>query len=233
MTTLPISKHKTVTPPAYVSYETYLAMVDSSCIMEWVDGEIITYMPAVYAHQDIVLFLAAILRQFASLFNLGVVIVAPFEVKLWPDGPAREPDVLFVSQANQANLTSKRYEGGPDLVIEVVSPGSVRTDRVTKFAEYEQAGVKEYWLIDPRPHQQQADFYMWEEGLFVPAGLDNNGYFRSTILPNFWLDPNWFWQTQLPDPLVKFVQIILTVPDISPTTKHAFQALHDTLKKHP
>lgn len=199
--------------------------------MEWVDGEVITYMPAVYAHQDIVLFLAALLRQFASLLDLGVIIVAPFEVKLWPDGPAREPDVLFVSQSNQANLTDKRYTGGPDLVIEVISPGSVRTDRVTKFAEYEQAGVKEYWLIDPRPHQQQADFYVWQEGVFAPAGLDDNGHFHSTTLPNFWLNPDWLWQKQLPDPLTAFAKIILTVPDLPPATKQAFRALQDSLEK--
>ena len=49
-------------------------------------------------------------------------------------------------------------EGGPSLVVEIVSPGSATIDRVDKFREYERAGVGEYWIIDPRHQKQQADF---------------------------------------------------------------------------
>lgn len=71
-------------------------------------------------------------------------MIAPLEFKLWPSGPSREPDLFFVSTNNLCNLTEKRYEGGPDLIIELLSTGSHKIDRVDKFSEYEKAGVLEY-----------------------------------------------------------------------------------------
>ena len=73
---------------------------------------------------------------FIEFFDLGILVLAPFEVKLWPDGPSREPDILFIGQENLSKLTSERFEGGPDLIIEIISPSSVTEDRVHKFTEY-------------------------------------------------------------------------------------------------
>jgi Uma2 family endonuclease len=47
-------------------------------------------------------------------------------------------------------MGDKYFEGAPELIIEVISPRSIRTDRYIKFAAYELAGVREYWLVDPR-----------------------------------------------------------------------------------
>ncbi|HRO25535.1 MAG TPA: Uma2 family endonuclease, partial [Promineifilum sp.] len=142
-----------------LSYEEYLALPDDGRIVEWVNGEIITHMPATSLHQNVASLIETLLRLYVARLRLGVVFDAPFEVRLWPNGPAREPDVLFIGRERLAQLTERRFEGGPDLVVEVVSPGSVTIDRVDKFLEYEQANVSEYWIIDPRPHQQQDDFY--------------------------------------------------------------------------
>ena len=105
-------------------------------------------------------FLSSLIDSFINYFHLGILRFAPFEVKLWPDGPSREPDILFISKDNLPNLTPKRFQGSPDLIIEIVSTSSVIEDRVQKLTQYEQAGVREYWIIDPRPHQQQADFFI-------------------------------------------------------------------------
>ena len=170
-----------------MSYEEYLQSANDSNIMEWVNGEVIIYMPPIYQHQNIVSFLNGLLRQFIQFFNLGVVIPAPFEVKLWSEGPSREPDIIFVSRENLANLTSERFNGGPDLIIEIISPSSVTEDRVRKFSQYEQEGGREYWLIDPRPHQQQVDVYvLGHDKIYHPARLDDDGTYRVTVLPAFW-----------------------------------------------
>ena len=124
-----------------MSYEEYLEHASETRLMEWVDGEVIEYMPAGYLHQNIIRFLLALLNSFVETFQLGVVLPAPFETKLWSNGPSREPDILFISQEQLSKLTNKRFEGSPDLVVEVVSPGSVSEDRVRKFSHYEQAGV--------------------------------------------------------------------------------------------
>jgi Uma2 family endonuclease len=80
------------------SYEEYLRQASDSRIAEWVDGEMITYMPPLLKHQEANGFLYSLLRNFVELLHLGFVGIAPFEVKLWPGGPSREPDVFFVRQ---------------------------------------------------------------------------------------------------------------------------------------
>lgn len=182
------------------SYEEYLALPDDGRIVEWVDGVIITHMPTTPLHQNVVIFLIKLLSSYIDRLNLGHLLAAPVEVRLWPNGPAREPDVLFIGRERMSQLTERRFEGGPDLVVEVVSPGSVTIDRVDKFLEYERANVGEYWIIDPRPHQQQADFYIRDaDGRFAAAPLDDQGVFASTVLPGFRLDVAWLWREELPD----------------------------------
>jgi Uma2 family endonuclease len=132
--------------------------------------------------------------------NLGEVFDAPFEVKLWPDGPSREPDALFISRERLPALTSKRFEGAPDLVIEVISPTSVTIDRVDKYLEYERAGVREYWIIDPRPRQEQADFFVrGESGRFVSAPVDEDGVYTSTVISGFRLRLDWLQRPEETD----------------------------------
>jgi Uma2 family endonuclease len=232
MEEMALLKSRTAKKQPYITYEEYLNLAGDAQITEWVDGEVISYMPPFYEHQDIVTFLAAILREFVSILNLGEVVVAPFEVKLWPDGPSREPDLFFFSEKNREKKTRKRFVGGPDLVVEVVSADSVRRDRVDKFQEYEQAGVREYWLIDPRPNRQQADFYDRDEtGLFVPAELDEAGVFHSAVLPGFWLNVNWFWEEPLPNPQLLLAQILMGVEGVSADVRAAYRALYEALTK--
>ncbi len=214
-------------------YQTYLDTASESQIVEWVNGEIIKYMPPIYGHQDIVSFLDALLRQFVQYFNLGVIIPAPFEVKLWPDGPSREPDILFISQNNLPKLTPKRFQGGPDLIIEIVSTSSAVEDRVRKLTQYEQAGVSEYWIIDPRQHQQQADFYLLDEnGVYATAPVNEDGVYHSTVLPNFWLKLAWLRESPLPNPQLALAEIMTSVESLSPQAKETYQALFDLLKNH-
>ncbi len=183
-----------------LSYEEYLALPDDGRIVEWVNGEIITHMPATPLHQNVVIFLIKLLSNYIDRLNLGHLLAAPVEVRLWPNGPAREPDVLFIGRERLAQLTERRFEGGPDLVVEVVSTGSLTIDPVDKFLAYEQANVSEYWIIDPRPHQQQADFYIRDAGgRFAAAPLDDEGVFASAVLPGFRLNVAWLWQEELPD----------------------------------
>jgi Uma2 family endonuclease len=199
-----------------LSYEAYLALPDDGRIVEWVDGEIVQHMPTTPAHQRIVAFLLSLLRAYVHRLQFGEVLLAPLEIKLWPGGPSREPDVLFIGRENLSGLTKRRFEGAPDLIIEVVSPGSVTLDRVDKFREYEQAGVREYWIIDPRPHQQQADFYVRDaEGRFVPAPVDEDGVYTSTVAPGFRLRVAWLWEPELPDAEFALAWMLADAPGIS------------------
>lgn len=184
------------------SYEEYLTTAGETRIVEWSDGEIIEYTPPTIEHQNLTVFLVQLLGAFVAEFDLGRVVVAPAEVKLWPGGPSREPDVFVVMKARLPDFDKWRFNGAPDLVVEVVSPGSVREDRVRKFTEYEQAGVREYWLIDPRLHQRTIECYRRDNGLYQPVEADEDGRLYSTVLAyegaQFWLHVDWLWQEPLP-----------------------------------
>jgi Uma2 family endonuclease len=213
-----------------MSYEEYLDYADNTRIIEWVGGEALIYMPPIYEHQSIVTFLLALLKSYTSHFNSGVILTAPFEVKLWPGGPAREPDLFFIAKARLEGFSSRRFEGGPDLIIEVISPGSAVEDRVRKFSEYERAGVGEYWLIDPRPHQEQADFYILKDGRLTEAAVDENGIFYSHILPNFWLNPHWLWPANQPNPQLALAEIMLAMAELPEDVKTVYQGLYNILR---
>lgn len=209
MTTLAPSPASTAIVRRRASYEEYLATSSESRIVEWVNGEIIEYMPPSVIHQKITWFLFRLLSAFVETLDIGLVGTSPLEVKLWAGGPSREPDVFYLSEQSIGNLGEQRFMGAPDLVIEVVSPGSVREDRVRKFTEYEQAGVREYWLVDPRPgHRTVECFRRDDSGIYQPVEPDDDGRLYSSVLTyegaRFWLRADWLWQ----DPPPKFGAVL-------------------------
>ena len=128
---------------------------------------------------------------------------------MWEGGPSREPDLLFISEANLKNLSSKRFSGAPDLAVEIISPGSLYIDRNDKFREYEQAGVQEYWLIDSRPGQERADFYrLDDEKRYALFATESDEKVASEVLEGFWLRPAWLWRAPLPNPLSALAEVV-------------------------
>jgi Uma2 family endonuclease len=141
------------------------------------------------------------LNVFVQTKRLGVIRKEPFQMKPSADLPGRSPDVMFVASANVPKLRPLYLDGPADVAVEIVSPTSVAVDRGEKFDEYEQGGVREYWLIDPL--RKQAEFYQrGEDGLFrlIPIGAD--GAFRSATIPGLWLKVAWLWDR--PDVLEVF-----------------------------
>lgn len=183
-----------------MSYEEYLAWEDEGAHGEWVDGEVIVFMPPTVLHQRIVGFLYYLLSSYLQFFDLGEVLAAPVEMHIVPGGSSREPDLLFVARKHLDRLTHERLVGPADLVVEVVSDSSVSRDRAEKFYEYQEAGVREYWIIDPRPGKERVDFFrLTAQGKYLPVLPDADGRYHALTLPGFWLDPAWLWQEPLPN----------------------------------
>jgi Uma2 family endonuclease len=192
-----------------MTYAEYLAWTDEDTHAEWVNGEVIVHMPPKTRHQDVTAFLMALLRFFAQFFQLGTILSAPYEMKLRPDGPSREPDILFVARENEVRFSDWRLEGPADLVVELVSDDSVSRDRADKFYEYQDAGVREYWLIDPRPGKERADFWVLDDtGRYQTVLPDEDRIYRSTVLPGFWLRIDWLRAEKLPDLPQVFGEIV-------------------------
>lgn len=193
--------------PLRMSYEEYLEWEYTGSLTEWVNGEVIIFMPPTDAHQNIVEFLHNLLSLFVRLFKLGKVRIAPFAMCALPDGPAREPDLFFLAAANLSRLTSRELSGPADLVIEVISDDSVARDRADKFYEYQEAGVREYWIIDPRPGKERVDFYVLDAHMrYQPVPIAADGTYHSTVLPNFWLKVDWLWTNET-NPLAALAEI--------------------------
>jgi Uma2 family endonuclease len=91
-----------------------------------------------------------LLNIYVTARTLGVIFTAPYQMRLHQPPRGREPDILFVAQSNLGRITKQYLDGPADLVIEVISPEISGRDRGDKFYEYETAGVREYWLIDPQ-----------------------------------------------------------------------------------
>jgi Uma2 family endonuclease len=191
-----------------MSFEEFLAWADEDTHAEWVDGEVIVFMPAKDIHQAMVGFLYQLITLFVDLFQLGKTRVAPLGMRLEKSPSMREPDILFVANAHLDRLTPDRLEGGADLVIEVISDDSVYRDRQEKFKEYEAEGIPEYWIIDPRPNKQRADFFrLNEQGEYELFATEDDEPVKSAVLPKFWLKPDWLWQADTLSPLTAFAEV--------------------------
>jgi Uma2 family endonuclease len=185
-----------------MTLDEFMAWASEDTHAEWVNGEVIVFMPATDRHQDLFRFIFGLIDLFVNLFKLGKVRSDPFSMHLSAQASLRQPDILFVANQHLDRLTPNRLEGPADLVIESIADDSVTRDRVDKFDAYEAAGIPEYWIIDPRPNRQRAHFYHLDErGQYQPILPDKDGLYRSAVLSGFWLNVNWLWQAELPAPL--------------------------------
>ena len=115
--------------------------------LELWNGEIIRSPAPDPTHQEIVLNFAQALKVFLSKGKLGKVYVSPVDVVL-TQRRVVQPDVLFIAKA-RLGIVRNCIVGVPDLAMEVTSERSWQRDRIHKKALYEQAGLPEYWLVDP------------------------------------------------------------------------------------
>lgn len=125
----------------------YLAL-DTNHLVELSDGRLEVLAMPTEQHQLIVAFLYDALKAFVVAGGLGKVLFAPLRVQLW-QGKFREPDLIFLFEENAAKRGND-YWRGADLVVEVVSEDDPDRDLVEKRKEYAQAGIPEYWIVDPR-----------------------------------------------------------------------------------
>lgn len=129
----------------------------------------------------------------------------------------REPDLLFVAREHQERLKDTYLDGPADLVVEIILPESIGRDRGEKFYEYEQAGIPEYWLLDPE--RRWAEFYQLDAGRYRLVLGDETGEYHSAVLPGFWLRVDRLWQEPLPTPLRALAEIV----GLDPAVLEAFE----------
>lgn len=128
---------------------------------ELIDGVIYDMAPPSRIHQELVMEISATLRShIRSKGGSCKVYPAPFAVFLNADDKTYvEPDISVICDKNK--LSDRGCEGAPDFIIEIVSPGSRKKDYGLKNAQYTDAGVREYWIVDPI--KERTTVYHYEE----------------------------------------------------------------------
>jgi Uma2 family endonuclease len=188
--------------------EEFVAWADEDTRAEWVDGEVIIMSPANLEHCGLNAWLTTLMVAFVEEHGLGVVL-PDATVRLARQRRRRVPDIWFVAESRRHLLRESHVEGPPDLVIEIVSPDSQSRDWREKYLEYQAAGVREYWVIDPMSRHVEA--YALEpvppsEGSAATENQyrrleEREGIIASTVLPGFRLRTAWLWPQTRPKAL--------------------------------
>ncbi len=129
------------------TYEEYYRLDDDQRY-EIIDGNLLMAPAPDTWHQSWIGELYVILRTHVQKRELGKVFVAPVDVVLDVENTV-QPDLVFIAKANLGIIKQRAIFGTPDLLIELISPSSVRRDRYDKKELYARFGVKEYWIGDP------------------------------------------------------------------------------------
>ncbi len=179
------------TQPKLITWADYLQEPESKDRREIVDGEAILLTEPIRYNQvyrQTVLgriFMPA--YMFVSQHESGEVLFAPVDVvvqqePLW----VRQPNLVFVSN-ERANIVGDRINGGPDLVVEILSPSNSRTYIQSKLADYARINVLECWLVSPQDHN--IEVLRLEGGEWQRAYIRGPGErLESAVLPGLELD---------------------------------------------
>src|SRR2546427_4969100 len=164
-----------------LTYEDYCALPDDGLRYEIVDGMLFAEPSPRRAHQEAVGNLFAILHGYVRAHDLGKVYVAPFDVILDPRTTV-VPDLVFVVRDHLDIVAERGVEAAPDLLVEVLSPGTARRDRVRKLNAYARHGVRHYWLVDPEAKTVEA-FELVEGAYRLAAAVAGGDEFRPGAFP--------------------------------------------------
>ena len=172
-----------------ITFDEFLKRYEGQNV-EWVNGKVVEKPMVSVEHSEITTFLIQIIGIFVMEKKLGSIYADPFLTKLSYKGTGRAPDLQFIHASRRLSPLDNYLDGAPDLAVEVVSPGSRRRDTVTKFREYEKAGVAEYWIIDPKT--KTADFYVREINKWAKVEPEQ-GRYTSREIEGLWIEIKWLW----------------------------------------
>ena len=144
--------------PESLTLEQYEALPEDLRV-EVFDGVVYDMASPSQEHQTISMELSTVLNTYIRGKKGSCrVFHAPFDVKL-SEQPLTivQPDLMIVCDKDK--LDGKRCNGAPDFIIEIVSPGNPADDYIRKLYYYKNAGVREYWIVDPRRKNVTINFF--------------------------------------------------------------------------
>jgi Uma2 family endonuclease len=168
------------TAPRPLTVHDYRELPEGPPYFQLIEGDLIGSPSPNRYHQDILLNLGVLFREYLKRNSVGRIYIAPSDVSL-TDLNVYQPDLYFVSNARKSILSEQGAEGAPDLVVEILSPKTARFDKGVKREVYARAGVKELWIVNPELREIQV--YHLDQYADVPvATYDESQAFEPAVL---------------------------------------------------
>ena len=171
-----------------LTYADFVLLPDDGKRHEIIDGEHYVTPSPNTKHQVVVGNLYLSLGNYLREHPIGFVFLAPFDV-VFSNFDVVEPDLLYIARERMDVLTKANVRGAPDLVIEILSPGTRRKDTLIKRKLYERFRVREYWIVDPE--RDVVKIYRRTADMFGPAAelsAKKNEALTTPLLPG-WSTP--------------------------------------------
>jgi Uma2 family endonuclease len=170
-----------------MTYQDLLALPDDGLRHELIDGEHFVTPAPVSRHQIILGNLHRLIGTHTHATRCGVTLFAPYDI-VFTDYDVVEPDLMYFSSARYAAVVTEQHaQGPPDLVVEILSPGTRRRDEGLKRRLYERMRVDEYWIVDPAT--ESVRIHRWVDGRYRETRLTRgkSGALQTALLPGLTL----------------------------------------------
>lgn len=178
-----------------VEFQTLEFPDDDLFIYELLNGELVKKSAPKPIHQLYSRRITKSLEQFLEATPLGEFFYAPVDV-FFDDHNAVQPDICFLTTERSFLIDlNEGILGAPDLIVEILSPGSLRFDRGDKKDLYERFAVKEYWIVDPNNRAVEV-YFMRENAYAVHDIFEAGGKITSTVLLGFELEINELFKSE-------------------------------------
>ena len=174
-------------PQVRLTVRDYLSIPeDDENRYELIDGELYMAPAPSWRHQRAAFRLCDALDKFVYANELGEIAIAPIDVYL-SDEDVFQPDIVYISIERLDIIHPNGVHGAPDLVVEVLSPGTERRDKTLKSARYAMFNVREYWQADPVA--KTITVLRARDGVFERVGMFGEGMTLETpLLPGLRVD---------------------------------------------
>jgi Uma2 family endonuclease len=162
------------------TYEDYVLLPEDGRY-EVIDGELFLTPAPTPFHQLVKSRIERLLQDHVESAELGIVLDAPCDVVL-SRFDVLQPDIFFVSAERRSVIGEKFISDAPDLVVEILSPGTRKRDRIFKAKRYARFGVREMWIADP--DRKTVEVFVNNGDAFQREALyASEGVLRSPLLP--------------------------------------------------
>ena len=173
----------------------FLSWLEPGLFADLIDGQIIMHSPVSLLHGNLTNFLDWLLAAYVERERLGVVHREVIAVRLSQRSVVM-PDIAFYTREQEALFQENHIPVAPTWLAEIISPTTAGDDVGRKFAKYEEYGVKEFWILDPKTLVHR--FYSRQDNLLLEFG-QNEEIIRSRAVSGFWVRRSWLDPRQMPD----------------------------------